>query len=231
METSKYPTGEALLAAQQRFESLIREGVFRPVERFVCRDADREDRIAEGIAFGWKWYSQQVALGNEPDVALAVHVVRLRTVDRSRRFLSGDRARWRDDIYEQQGRAIELRRLDGVPDHDGDDDRREEDRAVGLARPGVRDPSSNLLSAIDLDTWLGGLASTDRDLIELRGAGYGFEEIGKAIGRSTVGAFRRARQLGLGLAERAEVRLGAQPLRRSPRVPHPEPNRAFGTHE
>ena len=210
----KYPTGESLAAAQEKFENMVKAGVFRPVERFVCRDADREDRIAEGIAFGWRWYSQQVALGNEPDVALAVHVVRLRTVDRSRRFSSGDHARWRDDIYQQQGRAIELRRLDEVRDED-EEDHREEDGQVRFARPGVRDLSDHLASAIDLTTWADTLPSADRELLDLRWQGHGFEEIGKTIGRSTVGAFRRARQLGLELAERAEVKVAPRRVRGS----------------
>jgi hypothetical protein len=207
-----YPTGETLAAAQQKFETMIRAGVFRPVERFVCRDADREDRIAEGLAFGWRWYSQQVALGNDPDVALAVHVVRLRTVDRSRRFLSGDRARWRDDVYQQQGRRIELRRLDAVPDRDDDDDdRHDQDPAVGLARMGVADPTTNVLSAIDLGDWLGTLADSDRELLKMRAAGFGLAEIGRVTGRSTVGAFRRTRLLGFELAERAGVEITSKP--------------------
>ena len=201
---------DLLVAAQREFEALVRTGVFRACERAVCYAPDREDRVQEGLAFCWEWYLGQVVLGRQPDTALAVHAARLRTIDRSRRFAGRDRSRWREDVFEAQGRAVELRRLDAIHDgnRDDDDDRRDEDAAVGLARPGIRDPSTNLLSAIDLGAWLEMLASADRDLMELRGAGYGFEEIGKAIGRSTVGAFRRARQLGSELAERAEVTVG-----------------------
>lgn len=207
MMTSQYPTGPALVAAQERFEALVRRGVFRPCERFVCRDADREDRVAEGIAAAWEWYAREAARGHEPDVALAVHVVRLRTVDRSRRFVRGDGTRWGVDVYVQQQRGgLELRRLDGVHDHDDEDDERhEDDPSLGLARFGVNNPEANWLSAMDLEAWLDALPSTDCEMVVMRGAGFELKEIADVTGRSVAGVFRRVRQLGRELADRAGI--------------------------
>ena len=203
--TSAYPTAEMLAVAQQKYDALIRRGVFRPAERFVCRDRDYEDRVQEGLAAGWRWYSQQVALGREPDVALAVHAVRLRMVDRTRRFVCGDRTRWRSDVYEAQGRDVELRRLDSVMHDDGDDDETREDQSLGLARLGLNNPEANVISELDLTDWLETLPTTEREMLELRGAGYGLAEIAKATARSVAGVSRRTRQLGEQLALRAGV--------------------------
>jgi len=215
---NEYPIAALLAAAQQQFDSLVRRGAFKPCERFVCRDADYEDRVQEGLGAAWRWYSQQVALGNEPDVALAVHVVHLRTVDRSRRFVSHGRRSCLDvyDASERQGHGVELRRLDGVHDDDDDDDdgRHEQDPSLGLARIGVNNPETNLVSALDLTSWCSTLASADRELLALRAAGHGLEEIGKATGRSVAGAFRRARQLGFELADRAGLEVLATRGRR-----------------
>jgi hypothetical protein len=194
----------ALAAAQRGFSELYQRGVFKPCERFVCCDRDSEDRVQEGLAFCWEWYRGKTLLGQQPDTALAVHAARLRMVDRSRRFASRDRSRWGEDAYERQGRGIELRRLDEVRDDDEDDERRE-DPSLGLARLGVNNPESNVVSALDLASWCDTLASADRELLAMRAAGHGLEEIGKATGRSVANVFRRARQLGFELADRADL--------------------------
>jgi len=197
-------SASSLAAAQRGFTEMYQTGVFNPVQRFVCRDADAEDRVQEGLASAWRWYAKQVALGREPDVALAVHVVRLRTVDRSRRFVCGDRSRWRNDVYEQQGRDIELRRLELQDDRD-DEHERYQDPTLGLARLGVPDPAVNIVSAMDLCDWLDSLDEADREMLGMRGAGYGLKDISGATGNSVAKVFRRARELGHELAERAEV--------------------------
>ncbi len=204
-ERFAYPTADALAVAQESFDALVRRGALKAAERFVAYAADREDRIAEGLAHAWAWYRNQFLEGHVPDLALVRHVVNLRTADRSRRFVAGDRTRWRSDVYEAQGRDIELRRLDSVLDDDGDDDERHEDPSLGLARPGVRDPSDNVISELDLASWLEALPATDREMLELRGAGYGLAEIAKVSNRSVARVFRRTRQLGEQLALRAGV--------------------------
>lgn len=202
-KTSVHPTTDVLAVAQERFEDLIRCGALKAAERFVAYAPDREDRIGEGLAHAWRWYRDQFLQGRVPDLALVRHVVNLRTADRRRRFVSGDRSRWQDDVYNRQGRDIELRRLDTVFDDDGDE--RREDRSLGLARLGVQDPTTNLVSEMDLTRWLETLPTTDREMVELRGAGFALGEIGRATGRSVAGVHRRVRQLGEQLALRAGV--------------------------
>ena len=202
----------SISVARERFDDLVRVGALRVCERTVYYAADREDRLQEGLAQCWAWYRQQALLGRTPDTALVVHACKLRTVDRSRRFVAGDRARWRCDVFEQQGRGIELRRLDGIHDRDvDDDDDCREDPSLGIARLGLNNPEANLLSALDLSAWLESLPSTDREMLAMRGHGYGLAEIGDATGRSVAGVFRRARQLGYQLAERAGIKVMPTP--------------------
>jgi len=197
-----YPTAETLVSAQRQFDHLARTAL-KPCERFICRDRNFEDLRQEGLGRAWEWYSRQVASGHTPDTALVVHATRLAMINRDH-SLVGHEHRPRRDVYDRQGIDVELRRLDGYEYSDDDDDsRREQDRDVGRARLGVRDPSYNILSAMDLESWLGELAHDDREMVELRGAGFGLEEIGKATGHSVAGVFRRTRQLGSELAERA----------------------------
>jgi len=203
---NEYPAGASLDDARRRFDALVRRGVFRPVERFVCRDRDADDRMAEGIGACWAWYAREAALGHEPDVALCVHVVRLRALDRSRSVVPRGR-RPALDAYDAAGRPscrVEMRRLDEVRDDDEDQERRE-DPSLGIARIGVANPEPNIASALDLSSWLDALASADRQMIEMRGAGFKLAEISKTTGRSVASVFRTTRRLGLDLAERAGV--------------------------
>ncbi len=192
-----------LSAARQRFEEMVRAGTFKPAVRYVAGAHDREDRVAEGLAHAWRWYRHQALQGHVPETALVRHVIALRTKDRRRRFVSGDLTRWREDVYERQGTDIQLRRIDEVSD---DDEReRREDRCVGLARPGATNPTTNIVSGIDLDSWLDDLGTDDRKAVTMRGEGYSLGEIGKATGRSAATVCRRVRALGGELATRAEA--------------------------
>ena len=195
----------AISAARERFEDIVRSGALRVCERGVYYAHDREDRVQEGLAAAWQWFSQQAALGRTPDTALVVHVCRLRTKDRGRRFVSGDGTRWGEDVYVGQERGLELRRLGGVHEHDDDDDRHEEDPSLGLAHLGVLDPSTNIISALDLVAWADTLPVDDRKMLKMRYEGHDLAEVGKVVGRSVAGVFRRTRELGVELAERADV--------------------------
>ena len=196
---------EAVEAARVRFEEIVRAGALRVCERAVHYAVDREDRIQEGLAFAWQWFARQATLGRIPDTALVVHVCRLRTRDRGRRFVPGDGTRWGEDVFVQQERGLELRRLDGVHDHDEDGEHHEDDPSLGLAIPGRCNPNDNLISALDLATWLDSLPTVDRAMVIMRGDGHRLEEIAKATGRSVAMVFRRTRRLGYQLADRAAV--------------------------
>jgi DNA-directed RNA polymerase specialized sigma24 family protein len=203
------------VAVRAQFDALVRRGVFRPCERFVCQAHDAEDRIAEGLARTWQWYQQQFALGRNPDLALVVYVCRLRMVDRSHRLDSGDHRHWRLDVFERQGRGgVELRRLQL---HELDDDRVEED--LGLAEAGAQDPTPKLDSALDLQDWLAELGAEDRTVLQLRASGHTLTEIGREVRQTTSTVYRRCRDLGHELALRAEVEVEPRRHRR----PRPEP--------
>jgi hypothetical protein len=201
--------------ARARFETMVRGGVFKPVERFVCRDHDAEDRVAEGLGGTWKWYARQVALGREPDLALIRHCCRMRTIDRSHRLDSGDRSHWLRDVYQVQGRhGVELRRLQLVDD---EDDRVDQDAALGLAEAGAQDPTPKLDSALDLQGWLGTLSARDRTMLAMRNAGHGLVAIGNKLRCTSSTVHKHCRELGAELARRADIEI--EPKRRRRRVP------------
>jgi hypothetical protein len=190
----------SVAVARQHFDQLART-VLKSCERFICRDRDFEDLRQEGLGRTWEWYSRQVAGGSVPDTALVVHACRLAMVNRGR-SLVGHNHRPHRDVFDRQGVDLELRRLDGIPDAD-DDPPRGHDPTIGFARLGIRDPNDHVISAIDLAAWLDSLASVDREMVEMRGAGHDLVAIGKATGRSTAGVFRRVRSLGVDLAAQA----------------------------
>ena len=196
-------TVASVAEARCTFERLYRQGVFKSAVRSVAGAHDRDDRVAEGIAHAWRWYRQQALRGCRPEPALVRHVVNLRTVDRRRRFVSGDLTRWRMDVYERQGSDLELRWIDVV--RDDDELERREDRSLGIARLGIPNPAANIVSGIDLDSWLDGLATGDREMVTMRGEGYSLGEIGGALGKSTATVCRQVRSLGMDLA----LRVGA----------------------
>ncbi|MBI4917364.1 MAG: hypothetical protein HY825_16110 [Acidobacteria bacterium] len=205
----RYPTGAVLHAAQEQFAFLARTAL-KPCERWICRDRDFEDRRQEGLGRCWEWFSQQVAGGHQPDTALTVHACSLAMRSRGR-TLVGHEHRPHHDVYDRQGRDLELRRLEPAYDHDDRDDGTAEDPTVGLARLGVRDPTDNVNSALDLESWLDALPTVDRKMVELRGEGYGLAEIAEATGRSVPAVFRRTRHLGHDLALRAGMDPGGSP--------------------
>jgi hypothetical protein len=187
-------------AARSRFVSLVQNGTFKACERHVLNAYDAEDRIAEGLGMTWIWYQKQAALGRTPDLPLIRHCCNLRTVDRSHRLVSGDRTRWRQDVYNAQGsKGVELRRLQLVADVD---DRVEEDPSLGLAEAGCQDPTDKMDSALDLEGWLAQLTARDRTMLAMRLAGYGLVEIGCRLNLTTSTVWGRTQRLGAELAQR-----------------------------
>lgn len=201
--------------ARAQFAALIDCGVFKPCERFVCRDQDYEERVQEGLGLTYRWYAQQVAAGTTPDLALTRHACHMRMIDRSHRLDSGDRRHWTSDVYAMQGRrGVELRRLQLVDDAD---DRLEEDPHLGLAEPGAQDPSEKMNSALDLEAWLKQLSADDRRLLAMKQAGYGLEAIGKKLKLTSATTWKYGQQLGHDLAERAGITIEKKRRERLPR--------------
>lgn len=208
--------------AQQQFDSMVRSGIFRACERFVPYGPDREDQVAEGLAMTWQWFQREVARGRRPDVALVRHVARRRMVDRGHRLL-GHEHRPRHDVFDRQGRDVELRRLEMFRDGDVE---RGEDPGLGLARLGIQDPTEHIVSGLDLGNWLDNLDATDQEALLLRQAGFGLVAIGKATRRSASGVFGRLHRLGEDLARRAglELPVGADNTRLPAALPATGPS-------
>jgi hypothetical protein len=201
--------------ARTRFARLVESGALRACERHVAGAYDAQDRIAEGIGLTWRWYQQEIARGNNPDLALIRHACHMRTVDRSHRLDSGDHRHWPQDVYHMQGRSgVELRRLQ-LLDHE--DDRVEQDPNVGLAEAGCQDPTEKLDSALDLEAWLGRLSARERTLLAMRQAGHGLEAIGKKLKATSSTIWKHSQELGAELAERAGVKIEKKRRQRLPR--------------
>jgi DNA-directed RNA polymerase specialized sigma24 family protein len=200
--------------ARRSFEGLVRSGALDAAAGLVASAPDREDRVAEGLAMTWAWYSRRVREGCPPGLALIRYVVRLRTVDRRRRFVSGDHAHWRSDVYARRGIDIDLRPIDDRIDEDSADDEGgwREDRSLGTARPGVADPATSILSGLDLDPWFDGLDADGRQMVTMRMEGYPLRQIADAIGCSAPNVLRRLRRLGRKFAAAVSAAVPGEPV-------------------
>ena len=184
------------------FNDKVRRGMFSPVARHLY--VDTEDRLQEGIALTWAWYSPAAQRGHAPDDALLVHHCHVRAMDLSRQLASDGTQRKRDalDPRNSLDGTLELFHLDsdgieGVAPHG----------VVGFAEATSHNPTTRIVSAINLDRWLAELEEEDRSLLELRASGHTLNEIGQRLGLSTSAVFGRCKSLGLQLAEHAQVRL------------------------
>jgi hypothetical protein len=196
-------TTPATAGARDQFARQVRRGMFNPVARHLRKDF-LDDRLAEGIGMAFEQYARSVAAGRPMEDALLVHACRMRAIDLGRRLAGADGARPKTDVFDErnyrEGR-VEILRLDGILDEEED----EEQGLLDWAELDALDPARELASAIDLETWLGGLGTEDRTMLALRQAGHTLGGIGAAMGRSTSAVFARLRALGRELAERTGV--------------------------
>jgi hypothetical protein len=184
------------------FAAKVRRGIFRPVARHLREDLV-EDRLAEGVGMAFEMYAKSVAQGLPMPEAVLVRACHLRAIDVGRRLAGANGARPKQDVYDErahQAGHVELLRLDGLLD-DGD----EEQGLVGWAEVMSSNPSKKIVSAIDLERWLGQLGAEDRMMLALRQAGHTLGGIGAAMGMSTSACFKRLRELGEQLAVVAGV--------------------------
>ena len=191
---------------RRAFAEKVQQNMFAPVARHLREDLV-EDRLAEGIGMAFEQYVRSVAEGRPMPDALLVRACHLRAIDLPRRLAGADGARPRQDVYDErayQAGHVELLRLDGLRDCDDGD---EEQGLFGLAEVMANNPSRKIVSALDLEAWLGRLGPEDRMMLALRQAGHTLGGIGGAMGHSTSAVFARLRALGEELAEVAGVAL------------------------
>jgi hypothetical protein len=179
--------------ARTKFEHHVRAGIFAPVARHLGHDAD--DRMQEGMALTWRLYRNHAERGRELEPALLVHACRLRAIDLSRN-LANDRRQKLRDAYDPRNQTAGRVALLDVEGHGN---------VLGMAGATCINPTTKIDSAIDLSDWLDGLDDRDRQLLELRAAGYTWSETGEAVGMPLKSAFDRGRRLGQELAHRAGV--------------------------
>lgn len=184
------------------FAQKIAKGIFKPVNH--CITADHEDRFQEAIAKTYEVYARNAERGKIMDDALLVHAAKLRANDIDHRFGGAAGARIKGDVFDPRNYIagkVEVLRLESV----GDDEHDGGQLGFGFAEAMNSNPTRKLNSAIDLENWLAGLSELDRDILRLRGAGHGLEEIGAEVGYSTSMIFWRCKQLGRELAARAGI--------------------------
>jgi hypothetical protein len=80
---------------------------------------------------------------------------------------------------------------------------------VGLAEAEAACPERKMNSAIDLESWVGGLTHRDRGLMEMTMAGHELARAAHALDLPYLLAWRRRRLLGMDLANRAGLRIKA----------------------
>jgi hypothetical protein len=86
-------------------------------------------------------------------------------------------------------------------------DDKERCRLLGLADFMAANPVRKIISAIDLEAWLAELSAEDRQLLSMRMAGCGWNEIGNELAISGSSAWARCRRLGYELAGRAQLEI------------------------
>jgi hypothetical protein len=177
------------------FDQKVRAGIFNPIRRHLASDI-AEDRLQEGIGLTWAMYLRAAEQGKELDDALLVHSCRLRAADLGRFVAPADGHRKQDvfDLRNQREEKVALVPLKAA-----------EHANIGFAERGNINPVMKILSAINLGKWLSGLEEQDRQMLELRAAGFTLEETGEKMGLSTSAVFSRCKRLGVELAEHAEL--------------------------
>ena len=184
------------------FENKIRRGIFRPVSRFLPEE-HREERLQDAIAQTWEMYQNRAARGELVEDAILVHFYRLRATDPSRHFVPCEGYQRKRDVLDlrnyMEGR-VEILHFSDVAD-----DVEDTAASLGFAEINSSNPTRRIVSAISLHEWLATLGTDDRELIELRVAGYDLDESAEKLGMSRFSVCRRIKQLGEDLARHADL--------------------------
>ena len=189
------------------FDERLKRGMFEPVARWIT-GLDAEDRLQDGICQTFEMYARYaLEKGKVLDDGILVHSCRLRAVDLGRRFVRDDAQPRRDVMHPMnytQGK-VEVYRLDGIVDDDGDFIAQDEAEALvpGLATALQVNPQRDIISAVDLEAWVASLPDADQEILAMRQAGSTLKDIAEHVGVSVSATFSRLKNLGLLLADRA----------------------------
>ncbi len=210
--TEKPMTDEQI---SEQFADKIARGIFKPVIRHITGN-DPEERLAEAVALTFELYARKAKAGVMLDDAVLVHHCRLRAIDLGRQLVKGGQ-RLRDamDPRNYHRGRLELLRIDGIPDEDGDLHGEEDGNVViGLADGLAQDPTPRIIGAIDLERWARTLPEGDRAVLVARYKGHTLQETAEAMDSSISAVFARLKRLGGELAHRAGVTITKKPCKR-----------------
>ena len=132
-----------------------------------------------------------------------------RTIASLLQFVPGGRRRRSQDVLDPRAYRdgkVQVLRINGI----ADDQNAEGDKSlqVGLAEEMAASPERKINSAIDLEAWIGGLTFRDQALMERKMAGFETSQTAHELGLPYGRTWRREKQLGQELAQRAGVRIG-----------------------
>ena len=200
-----------------QFEQKVRDGMFRPVARFLTNIPAAEDRLQDAVCQVWWMYRcYAIERGVILDDAILVRKCRWHACDLARQFVPGGRRRRSQDVLDPRAYRdgkVQVLRIDGALD----DQSAEGDRPlqVGLAEEMAASPERKMNSAIDLQQWVGDLVFRDQALLERKMEGFETTQIAHELGTPYGVTYRREKELGQELAQRAGV-LIAPRRRRQP---------------
>ena len=184
------------VSARDSFGVKVAAGMFNPVARHLREDI-RDDRLADGIGLTFVMFMRYAERGVVIDDALLVHACHMRAIDLSRRVAGAHGAQPKRDVLDERNfhdGKLEVLHL-GL-------ELGEDDGGVGYAAAMINNPTNNIVSALNLESWLDGLCEEDRLMLALRQAGHTLNEIGLQLAASTSAVCARLRALGHELADR-----------------------------
>jgi len=203
----------------ETFTEKIERGIFHPVLRHLTRLQDAEDRYQDALCRIWQDYRSAALRGIPVDDAALVCGLRRKCFDVTHRFSSECGRGMRRDVMGAMAinlDGLEILRLDGGYDDD------DADRPLSFIDDVSAERQSHLedhlVSALDLDQWTAGLAAADKAIITGKFIGRTDLESARRLrcGLSTVN--RKARRLGLELAQRAQIPVTVCVKPRKPRT-------------
>ena len=193
------------------FAEKVERGIFNPVKRHILIEHEAEDRWADAVAQTWRMYSRYAT---EKDTVLSdailVHSCRQRATDLNRRFVGslGVHCTNQDvmDPRAYRDGHVRVYRLGGIHDDEQADGT---DRAieVSLAECRAEDPEERWNSAIDLEAWVGEQMFQDQAILSGKMEGKTTKEIAHETHLPYLVTWRKEKELGHDLADRAGVKI------------------------
>jgi len=195
----------------EQFADKVQRGIFNPVRRHIMIEHEAEDCWQDAVAQTWTMFSRYVA---EKDIVLSdailVHSCRQRATDLGRRFVGtlGAHNTNQDvmDARAYRDGLVRVYRLGGIHDDETGD---ETDRTleIGLAESLTVAPEDQWISAIDLETWVGDQTFQDQGILAGKMEGKSTKQVAHETRLPYLVTWRKARELGHELADRAGVKI------------------------